>query len=166
MTERPTTHDDPSPQPSDVPTAPAEPIQRGEATGGALTGETGVLTPESDPEPLVTGERRDVEDALHRAEAAQLRHPPASGVNDMTRGSAGSLSGPIQTAADSGLSGLQGDATMGFAATPSAGTAAGAGATELSELEGGYGSEEGQSATDPAYRRDSHLPPSKPEKAR
>ena len=148
-----------APEPEDLPAPDAEPLARGEATGGAMTGETGVLSPENEPEGFVPAERREIEDPRHPGVAGQLRHPAAQGTNDMTRNAAGSLAGPLATENASGLTGKQGQSTMGFSTTPSAGTEAGAGATELSERESGYGAEQGQSATDPAYRHESHLPP-------
>jgi hypothetical protein len=147
------------PQPDHVPTPDAEPLERGESTGGAMTGETGVLSAESQPDGFVPGERREIEDPQHAGVAGQLRHPVAEGTNDMTRNAPGSLAGPLATERASGLTGKQGESSMGFSTSPSAGTAAGAGATELSEREGGYGAEEGLSETDPAYRHESHLPP-------
>ena len=146
-----------APEPPHVPTPDAEPLARGEATGGAMTQETGFLSAESDPDPFVPAERREIEDPRHRGVAGQLRHPAAEGTNDMMRGSEGSLAGPRATAAASGLTGQQGEASLGFGSTPSAGTAAGAGATGLSTHEGGYGDDEGESELDPAYRQESHL---------
>ncbi len=123
-----------------------------------MTGETGVLSPDSELEGFVPAERREMEDPRHPGVSGVLRHPAAEGTNDMSRGSAGSLAGPLATENASGLTGKQGQSSMGFSTTPSAGTAAGAGATELSELDGGYGAHQGQSALDPAYRVESHLP--------
>jgi hypothetical protein len=123
-----------------------------------MTGETGVLSPESEPDGFVPGERREIENPRHPGVSGVLRHPAAEGTNDMSRGSAGSLAGPLATENASGLTGKQGQSSMGFSSTPSGGTAAGAGATELSELDGGYGAEQGQSGLDPAYRVESHLP--------
>lgn len=126
------------PQPDHVPTPDAEPLARGEATGGAMTGETGVLSPAGEPDGFVPAERREIEDPRHAG-----------------------VAGPRANQNASGLMGRQGQGSMGFGATPSAGTEAGAGAaTELSELDGGYGAEEGLSETDPAYREASHLPAS------
>lgn len=147
------------PQPPHVPTPDAEPLARGESTGGAMTQETGFLSAESDPDPFVPAERREIEDPRHRGVAGQLRHPAAEGTNDMMPGAPGSMAGPLANAAASGLTGQMGEASLGFGSTPSAGTEAGAGATELSTLEGGYGDEEGESELDPAYRQESHLPP-------
>lgn len=147
------------PEPPHVPTPDAEPLARGEATGGAMTQETGFLSAESDPDPFVPAERREIEDPRHRGIAGQLRYPAAEGTNDMMPGAPGSMAGPRATAAASGLTGQMGESSLGFSTTPSAGTEAGVGATELSTLEGGYGSDEGESELDPAYRQESHLPP-------
>lgn len=150
------------PQPDHLSTPDAEPLARGDASGGAMTGETGVLSPESEPDGFVPAERREIEDPRHPGVAGVLRHPAAEGTNDMSRNSAGSLAGPLATEHASGLTGKQGQSSMGFSVTPSGGTAAGAGATELSELEGGYGAEQGESGRDPAYRVESHLPDDSP----
>lgn len=159
QTPRTTPTPDP-PQPDHVPTPDAEPLERGDSTGGAMTGETGVLSAESQPDGFVPGERREIEDPRHAGMAGQLRHPAAEGTNDMTRNSAGSMAGPLATENASGLTGEQADSSMGFSTTPSAGTAAGAGATNLSERESGYGAEQGLSPDDPAYRHETHMPPS------
>lgn len=124
--------------------------------GGAMTGETGDLTAGED-EPFVPAERREAVDPelegamtqRQRAEA-DARHPAESA--DMGPGAQGSAAGQLQTERASGLTGLQGQSSMGFSVTPPPGTAAGAGATELSQRQGGYGGEQGLAADDPAYR--------------
>ncbi len=71
------------PQPDHVPTPDAEPLARGEATGGAMTGETGVLSPAGEPDGFVPAERREMEDPRHAGVAGPLRHPAAAGENDI-----------------------------------------------------------------------------------
>ena len=48
-------------RPERLPTPNAEPLERGDASGGALTGETGVLSPESEPAPFDPAERSEIE---------------------------------------------------------------------------------------------------------
>ena len=50
-----------APQPERLPTPNAQPLERGAAGGGALTGETGVLSPESEPAPFDPAERSEIE---------------------------------------------------------------------------------------------------------
>ena len=62
--------------PAAEPSGPAaEPLERGESTGGAMTGETGVLSSEDEPEGLVSGERREIEHP--RAPGQRKRRGPA-----------------------------------------------------------------------------------------
>jgi hypothetical protein len=68
-----------APQPEHLPTPKPEPLERGDATGGAMTGETGVLSPENEPEPFVPAERREIEDPAHHGLASQLHHSAVSG---------------------------------------------------------------------------------------
>ncbi len=78
----PQTHPTPgAPRAEQLPTPNPQPLQRGDASGGAMTGETGVLTPETEPEPFVPAERREIEDPAHHGLASQLRHPAATGPN-------------------------------------------------------------------------------------
>lgn len=134
--------------------------QAREQAGGGMTGETGSVTAGED-DPFVPGELREVADpeleneiTTQQREEADERHARESG--DMGRGAPGSMAGPLQAERASGLTGQQGDASMTFGTTPSAGTAAGAGATNLAEREGGYGSSHGLSQDDPAYRMELH----------
>lgn len=86
------THD--SVEPDRVPTPDAEPLARGESTGGAMTGETGVLSSEDEAEGFVSGERREIENPRHPGVTGQLRHPAAEGTDEMTPGGPGSLASP------------------------------------------------------------------------
>jgi hypothetical protein len=159
MNDRPGTHPEPDPpQPPHVPTPNALPLDRGEATGGGMTEESGVLTPEDEPDAFVPAERREIESPGHVGQAALKRHPAARGEGGMGPGSAGSLSGPLAAERASGLTGQMADGGMGGSTTPAAGTQAGSGRSELGSYEGGYGAPQGESPTDPAYRRESHIP--------
>jgi hypothetical protein len=131
--------------------------------GGGLTGETGDLTAGED-EPFIPAERREVTDpelegamTLHQRREAEIRQ--ATETPEMGPGAAGSASGELQTERASGLTGLQGQASMGFSATPPVGTAAGAGATELAQRGSGYGSSHGLAEDDPAYRMETRPQP-------
>jgi hypothetical protein len=131
--------------------------------GGAMTGETGDLTAGED-EPFIPAERREASDpelegvmTLRQRQEADARH--AGDTAEMGPGAPGSATGPLQTERASGLTGLQGQASMGFSATPAVGTAAGAGATELADRGGGYGSSHGLAEDDPAYRMEAHPRP-------
>jgi hypothetical protein len=162
--ERPTTHPRPEPpQPPSVPTPNTPPLERGEATGGAMTGETGVLTPEVEQEELVTGERREIEDPGHAGQAALKRHAAASGSSSaMGPGAPGSLAGPLATERASGLTGKMAEGAMGGSVTPAAGTEAGIGRSPLGTYEGGYGGEHGLAPDDPAYREEPVRPDDDP----
>jgi hypothetical protein len=65
-----------APQPDPVPTPDALPLQDGAASGGGLTGETGVLTPDGGE--FVPAERREMESPDHAGQAALKRHPAAT----------------------------------------------------------------------------------------
>jgi hypothetical protein len=78
----------------DIATPDAEPLTHGEASGGAMTGETGVLSSEDEAEGFVSGERREIENPRHPGVTGQLRHPAAEGTDEMTPGGPGSLAGP------------------------------------------------------------------------
>jgi hypothetical protein len=134
-----------------------------------LTGETGDLTAGED-EPFVPAERREVTDPeLEAAITMQQRHEAdvrqADEDADMGPGAPGSAAGQLQTERASGLTGLQGQASMGYSVTPSAGTVAGAGATELADRGGGYGSSHGLAEDDPAYRMEARPRPEDEEHA-
>jgi hypothetical protein len=81
-------------EPDGVPIPDAEPLARGESTGGAMTGETGVLSSEEEAEGFVSGERREIENPRHPGVTGQLRHPAAEGTDEMTPGGPGSLASP------------------------------------------------------------------------
>jgi hypothetical protein len=154
---QPRTHPTPeAPQPDPVPTPDARPLQHGAASGGGLTGETGVLTPDGGE--FVPAERREMESPDHAGQAALKRHPAATGEGAMGPSSAGSLAGPLATMRASGLTGKMAEGGMGGSTTPAAGTQAGSGRNELGTYEGGYGSDHGMSAEDPAYRVESDIP--------
>jgi hypothetical protein len=75
--DRPPTHPTPeAPQPDPVPTPDARPLQEGAASGGGLTGETGVLTPDGGE--FVPAERREMESPDHAGQAALKRRPAAT----------------------------------------------------------------------------------------
>jgi hypothetical protein len=130
-----------------------------------MTGETGDLTAGED-EPFIPAERREATDpelegamTLRQRHEAEARHTGDSA--EMEPGAPGSGAGQLQTERASGLTGLQGQSSsMGFSATPSVGTAAGAGATRLAaDRSGGYGSTHGLSEDDPAYRMEARPQP-------
>ncbi len=159
MSDRPRTHPTPgAPQPDPVLTRDARPLEQGEASGGGLTGETGVLTPQSEPGELLTAERREVESPDHAGQAAIKRHPAATGEGGMGPGASGSHAGPLATQRASGLTGMMAEGGLGGSGTPAAGTQAGSGRSELSTHTGGYGGDQGLSAGDPAYRAESDIP--------
>ena len=79
-------------------------------SGGGMTGATGDLTPDQNPEELVTGERREIEDPTAQAAVtqAQAHDAPAQ---------AGSSGSPGSTADDEGPTELGDDQTEGAVAT-------------------------------------------------
>lgn len=159
MSDSPRTVPTPDPpQPPDVPASAAPPLNRGEAAGGGMTEASGVLTPESEGGEFVPAERREIETPGHVGQAALKRHPAAVGHGEMGVAAKGSNAGPLATERASGLTGIMGDSGMGGSTTPGAGTQAGTGRSELGTYESGYGSEQGMSPDDPAYRVESHIP--------
>ncbi|MFN2483899.1 MAG: hypothetical protein ABR509_03045 [Candidatus Limnocylindria bacterium] len=147
--------------------------QGGEGRGGALTGETGVLTTDAVPdsvEPFVPAETREFSDPvlrghvteaskqaseLHRRQVEEAltrdREPGLSEGADASIAGAGHLA----TERASGLTGLLGqNQAMGGSTSSQAGTQQGSGATELASREGGYGGSSGLDPNDPAYRMD------------
>jgi hypothetical protein len=123
-----------------------------------MTEASGVLTPETESGEFVPAERREIERAGHVGQAALKRHPAATGQGDMGVGAEGAKAGPLATERASGLAGIMADSGMGGSTTPGAGTQAGTGRSELGTYESGYGSEQGMSPDDPAYRVESHIP--------
>lgn len=144
--------------------------QGGEGRGGALTGETGVLTTDAVPgsvEPFVPAETREVSNPLmrgHITEASKTASDPhrrqveaTSEEPGLGEGADASIAGAGQLATEnaSGLTGLQGqNQAMGSSTSAQAGTQQGGGATELATREGGYGGSHGLKPDDPAYRMD------------
>ena len=143
------------------------PINRGAATGGGLTHETGNLTGTVEPdsiEPFVPAETREYSDPLMRGHiteasknASQLHRRQLEETSDRGEGADASISGAGQLATEraTGLTGLQGqNSAMGGTTSAEPGTLQGGGATELASREGGYGTSHGLSPTDPAYGMD------------
>jgi hypothetical protein len=160
------------PDPEDRQSGLPRPLHEGASIGGGLTEATGALTPEDSDEPFVPAERREAIDPrlqgavtvrqqrvgdARRVEQAVGGH--SEGDHAMGPGAPGSLAGPRATEAASGLSGLQGEESMGFSTTPGAGTVAGTGATELAQRDAGYHTSHGLDPDDPAYRMETNPVP-------